>query len=243
MSTQSITTGSKSFLPKGRIKISLPFRVPREHGALVCFAISTVLAIKLAWQSLDFLLLPGIALWLTFLLSHRPVRAFWFAVLSAFLIALASGAYTLAVPVALFGIGIRITSTVAASFGSVWRELMGMIGVAAMPLIMASIASRADAAAWTATLAYTASAVAASAMIHILRRDSKRIEPYLWFSGALWIWLGVHEPGALLWCAMPFFPQLLFLSGKAKPSFKLLGILESAAMLWVSIFLWVSVIS
>jgi hypothetical protein len=240
MSTQSITTESKPLLPKG--KVILPFRAPREHGALVCFAISSALAVKLGWQSLDSLLLPGIALWLTFFLSHRPVQAFWFAVVSAVLIAVFGDPYALAAPVAIFGVGIRLTSTAAASFGSVWRELMGMIGVAAMPLLMAAVASGADVAAWTATLAFTASAVAASAMIHILRRDAGRIEPYLWFSGTLWIWLGVHEPSALVWCGLPFLLQLLLLSRRDKPSFKLLGILESAAMLWVSVYLWVRVI-
>lgn len=229
-------------MPKAKIRVSLPFRVPREHGAVVCFTISTVLAIKLAWQSLDALLLPGVALWLTFLVSHRPVRAFWFAVVSAAVIALAGGSYTLAAPVALFGTGIRIASTLAASCGSAWRELMGMIGVAAMPLVMAFVVSQADATAWTATLAFTAATVGASAMIHILRRDWRRIKAYLSFSVVLWIWLGVHEPYAFLWCGAPFLPQFLLLSCRGKPSFKLLGILESAAMLWVCMFLWVSVI-
>jgi hypothetical protein len=80
-------------------------------------------------------------------------------------------------------------------------------------------------------------------MIHILRHDAGVIEPYLWFSGALWMWLGVHEPSALAWCGLPFLLQLLFLLRREKPSFKLLGIVESATMLWVSVYLWTRVIT
>jgi len=234
----TVTSPSNPPLGRQRAKLSLPFSVPKEHGAVICFALSTVLAAKLGWSALDSLLLPFVALWLTLLLSRRPHQAFWFGIGAAAVLAILGDSASVAPLIALFGIGIRVTDNVASAFGVVWRELLGMIAVAAIPLLAATIASGAASVGHTATLAYTASAITAALMIHILRRDSQRIKPFIWVSVFFWMWLWAQEPGALFWCLMSFPMQLLLLLSRQKPSFKMLGILETVAMLFVTVYLW-----
>ncbi|MBI4532955.1 MAG: hypothetical protein HY711_03325 [Candidatus Melainabacteria bacterium] len=217
-------------------------KIPREHGAVVSFVLSTLLALKLAWPISAELTSILAAIWIVFFLQHRPRLALYVGLFSAVVLSVLCKSVFVVVLIGSFATGGRVLSYLSMKLGASWRETLGMLGLGIVPLVAATTITGQHEEGQVIMLAYAAASVIATSMIHILRRDPKRTWlPPVWVAGVLLVWLCAAEPSVLAICLTPFLIQLLWLIRKQKPSFAELGVIETVSMTWVFYLLWLHI--
>jgi hypothetical protein len=214
-------------------------RIPHEHGAVITFVLSSLLAVRLGWSQLSLVIVVLASLWIAFLIQ-RNLRA---SILLGSVFAGAAGMITHSAPVGIlvfiFFQGPHLLSWLSVRLGPSWRESLGMLAVSLMPLMAVTILDRYSPHSWLITLGFTASALLAAVMIRLLRHEPGNSFPVLVvFVTFLWMWLWMKNPTIFVWCIAPFVAQLVWLARGKKLSFKSLGYLETITLVWASVLLW-----
>lgn len=217
-------------------------RIPHEHGAVVTFILSSILALRLgSSQPLSAIIILS-ALWLAFVVQQSIRASLITGAVLAGMVWLFTQSQWAALLIFLFVQGPHALNWFAEHLGPTWREALGMLGVSSVPLMATAGLEGGNPSCWSITLGFTASVLSAAVMIRLLRHEPGRSFPvFAVFVSFLWILLWRISPIVFLWCLAPFLAQLAWLSRAEQFSFKSLGYVETIALVWAFILLWLQV--
>lgn len=218
-------------------------RLPAEHGAVVTFAMASIVSLFLAPLDSHFGLKLMI-LWILFLSLHRRKQLVVITLLGAFIIYLLQDSLLNIIPISLMTAGPLLISSARSKLHASGRETLGMLGVSMMPFLLAATSGAPVSDTAIGGACYSACALAGTGMIRIARRDthvSARFPMIL--SAVFWVPVVLTEPALSVVCMVPFVLEVEWLKKQAKPSFKRLGIVATLCMLvvTVSLSIWIKI--
>lgn len=212
-----------------------PFELPKEHGAVAVFSMSTVVSLCLCHAELTTVTGALIMLWLMMMSTHYEILLFLMTALSMLLMCL-SGKLAVALFSLLVFLGIEVTQTSQAAEDLWWREIVGLSGAALAPFAVSSLLSGNFQSIILASLAFLASIMTGLCLIHVCRPELK-VNPMTtaFLSLFFWILLAGLRPMLALVSLFPYCLQVLWILKVKRPYFKQLGLAQAACMTIVSL--------
>ncbi len=215
------------------------FQLPPEHGVLVAFILSCILAWKVAGAPSQEMDLTVMFLMLTVGSLHRPVQMAFIAFTGALILAFNYSQPWLALCLLLMPVGQRIANESVRFFGPSIRQTLGMLGISTIPLAAACLVSRGSQATQIAVLGFTSASMLSTGIVLLYQNKANiHCKPALLSATALWLWLLFKQPPAALLGFFPFLLQTLWIARSSKPTFKQIGIAESLCLSWTTAILF-----
>lgn len=219
--------------PSGKFSL----RLPREHGAVAVFSLSTILSLSLC-RSHPVCVASSLAiLWLMMSAKHSLFLLTVITLVSAF--GLQTGGHSIA---AIFIFAIFCALLLLQKSDSAkqlwWREILGLAGACCAPLCMTAIV--ADNYGWIVLTGncLLAGIMTGLALIHALRSELK-VSPLLTasLSFVLWLSLANQNPFLTALCLFPFCMQAVWIAKYPTPDYKALGIAQMCSLSFSAVML------
>ena len=212
-----------------------PFELPKEHGAVAVFSLSTVVSLCLCHTELTAVTSALIMLWLMMMSTHCETLLLIVTALSMLLMCL-SGNVPVALLFLLVFLGIAVTQISQAAKDLWWKEIVGLSGAALAPLAVSSLLSGYFQSTILASLAFLASIMTGLCLIHACRPEL-RVNPLTTalLSLFFWVLLAGLKPMLALVSLLPFCLQVLWILKVKRPHFKQLGLAQGACMTIISL--------
>lgn len=209
-------------------------KLPAEHGAVVAFLLSGIIAGQLSHAPYLFCCL-FMLLWIVFLSMHNRKQSICLALVFAAATVLVSGKVILALPFVIMQTGALAILACSKRLGMSFRETAGMFGACSLPILLSVLTSADLAKAALIASAFIGSTMMGTANVRLLRPDT-RVSPLppLLVSTLFIAFVFACSNRLAVLCLLPYALQLPFLMCSKKPSFKALGIRESISLLYVT---------
>lgn len=223
--------------PSLRNNDPFPLKLPREHGAVGVFSLTTLMSLCLCPSNL-----VGVATGLALLWLMMTAKDNFRLLASISLFSILAFSFTGCPLAAVFVFAVFCAlqflqhSNNAKEFW--WREIFGLTGAVLAPLMLTAFLSDASSLLLLAGTCFLAVVFTGVAIIHALRPELK-IGPCVTASLALlfWILLAIQNMLLAVLCLLPFLVQGAWIARNPRPGYKELGIAQicslffSAAML------------
>lgn len=211
-------------------------RLPREHGATVCFVLSVALATKHVIANAPALF--GLLVLSLIFLSMHNIRQSLIICASGSLLLWTMHQPFMAVLILVPPIGGTVLKSLGERFGPWLAQTGGLLGLSALPLLFALPVSGYTPQLQVLICAYLFSVAASAACVQIvINKHSSSPAPAICLAAVLAVLVFQSSVQLALLICVPFLLQGLWLPNK--PSFKALGIVETLCMSWTTIILWV----
>lgn len=210
------------------------FKLPAEHGAVVTFALASVLGLLVSREPVAYSL-GLIFLWLMFLSMHRMRQSLTLSLVLAVLAASTKTGVPLVIPHLFLLAGNLLLRHSAAYLHVTGRETLGMLGAGILPFILAVICGSSVSVVLVVGSCFIASTLFGTAIVRLTRPDTRVSAKFPVALSMIFAFNALlFAPLLTLLCILPFIAELILLKRMKKPSFKLLGIASSVSLLSVS---------
>jgi len=209
--------------------------LPRERGAVIVFSLSCLLSLLLSLGDPARTAMADLFLLLMLTSLHDEIQLGVVTAAAAATLTLVAGPLP-GLWVSLIWLGIQFTHSRSSRKDMWWQELLGVAGVALAPLVFSCIFSGEVFLHFVAADALLASIFMSSALIRASRRDALVTPmPAMLLSFGLWLLLAYMEPPVAALSLIAYLAQTMWLVRVKRPSFKHLGLVQSACLFWVSL--------
>jgi hypothetical protein len=212
-------------------------RLPREHGATVCFVLSAILAAKQVTGNVPALF--GLcAISLIFFSMHNKWQSIIIAGTGSLILIALHQPLMAILPVVLLS-GPAVLKILGERLGPWIAQTGGLLGLSALPLMFALLAQSHTEQLQVLFYAYLFAAAASAACVQIvISKQSSSPWPAILLAAILSAFVFQNSLQLALLISAPFLLQSFWLHNK--PSFKALGIVETLCMSWTTIVLWLN---
>lgn len=213
----------------------LSFKLPREHGAVVVFSLACIISLLLCRTDPLGMVAAELVLWAMMMSLDRPRQLLIIALLSMVALQLLYSSL-LALWIGVVWLGAQVTTSAVPGKIPWWREALGISGACVAPLVVSLILAGDSGLHIIVAASLLASIFTGSALIRAARKETLEnpIRSAI-LALALWIVLALASPITAALSLIPYVTQSVWLSTEIKPSFKKLGQVQSACLLWVAI--------
>lgn len=213
--------------------------LPKEHGALVALAISTILSLTLSTSNWPLNTLAQLCLWLVILSLNNRKISFVIAFVGGLLIS------SIAIQILPFVFFVSVWTCYQILQSGLWgkskriaRESLGMAGAAVVPLALASLFSLRVDLIFLVGACLLASTFSAGYIVHSATNQLNTTARIMLLVSMLsWSVILLIEPQLFLLTSIPFTLQMISIKRLKDLSFKRLGMIEATCLSWVTVLL------
>ncbi|MBS1994170.1 MAG: hypothetical protein JSS83_26850 [Cyanobacteria bacterium SZAS LIN-3] len=211
------------------------FRLPVEHGAVLAFALACIVSLLTCRAHPLSIAGAEIILWSMMLSLHRRGQLMRITALAVAALLFCSQA-AVAAWIVLVWVGSQVTAAPSRPLAPWCRETVGLAGSTLAPIMTSCLICGNPGLHLTISLTMMGAVITGTALIRASHRESLVTPlPAVLISLCLWLWLAIISPVTAVWCLVPYVAQSLWLLIVPKPSFKLLGQVQSVCLLWVAV--------
>ncbi|MBX3073326.1 hypothetical protein KF913_05355 [Candidatus Obscuribacterales bacterium] len=212
------------------------FKLPKEHGAVVVFAMACLISLLLCRDNLPIIALSEIVLWVMILSLHRPRQLLLITFVG--MVVLLFGPAPLSLWIAVVYAGSQVTSSKISKIDSWLRETLGLTGAILAPIMVSYVVTQDLPLHLTVAAILVAATLTGTALIRVSHLETGvSPNPVALLSLLLWIFLSAFNSLLIALVLIPYIVQSLWILKVPKPSFKQFGQIQCLCLLWVAMIL------